>query len=633
MQHPQYSFQERVRYWFDNTLSRGPIALIGWLALASLAIVATAAFLVVLLRITPTGSEQPGLLEAAWMSLMRALDAGTVAGDFGWGFRIVMFVVTLGGIFLTSTLIGILTAGMESKIEELRKGRSKVLEANHTVILGWTEQIFTVVSELVAANANHPDNCIVILSERDKVEMEDALRDKLGDTGNTRVVCRTGSPMELSDLEFASLQTSRAIIILSPEDDDPDSQVLKTILAIVNNPKRRSEPYHIVAAICDQKNLDVVKMVGKDEVELILVGDLIERVIAQTCRQSGLSVVYTELLDFGGDEIYFKTEPSLTGKTFGEMLLAYEESTVIGLHQAGKAPSLKPSFDTKIQQGDQLIFIAEDDDTIKLSDLTYYQVNADAIHVAALTPSAPEKTLILGWNWHAPGIINQLDHYVAPGSEIMVVAAPEEVEREIDRRCHDLRNEIVIFQHGDTTDRRTLDNLHVEQYAHVIVLSDDALPSQKADARTLITLLHLRDMAEKLGQDFAIVSEMLDIRNRNLAEVAQADDYIVSNNLISLMLTQVAEKKALNAVFADIFDPQGAEIYLKPAKNYVQTGIPVNFYTIIEAARQRGELAIGYKLQQYANDASHAYGVVVNPKKSEKQSFIDADRIIVIAEE
>ena len=41
--------------------------------------------------------------------------------------------------------------------------------------------------------------------------------------------------------------------------------------------------------------------------------------------------MYLELLDFGGDEIYFHEEPGLVGKTFGEALLAYEDSSVIGL--------------------------------------------------------------------------------------------------------------------------------------------------------------------------------------------------------------------------------------------------------------------------------------------------------------
>ncbi len=51
-------------------------------------------------------------------------------------------------------------------------------------------------------------------------------------------------------------------------------------------------------------------MVGCYEVEIVLSSDLIARITAQTCRQSGLSVAYLELLDYGGDEIYFKEEPT-----------------------------------------------------------------------------------------------------------------------------------------------------------------------------------------------------------------------------------------------------------------------------------------------------------------------------------
>ena len=60
------------------------------------------------------------------------------------------------------------------------------------------------------------------------------------------------------------------------------------------------------------------------------------------------------------------------------------------------------------------------------------------------------------------------------------------------------------------------------------------------------------------------------MRNRALAEVTRADDFIVGDQLVSLLLTQISENKALNAVFSDLFDPEGSEIYLKPAKDYVQ---------------------------------------------------------------
>src|SRR5512136_2820034 len=104
---------------------------------------------------------------------MRTFDAGTMGGDTGWGFRLVMLGVTIGGVFVISTLIGVLTAGVEGKLEELRKGRSRVIESGHTAILGWSEQIFTIISELAVANENQPRSCLVILADRDKVEMEE----------------------------------------------------------------------------------------------------------------------------------------------------------------------------------------------------------------------------------------------------------------------------------------------------------------------------------------------------------------------------------------------------------------------------------------------------------------------------
>jgi voltage-gated potassium channel Kch len=543
-----------------------------------------------------------------------------------------MLLVTFGGIFVISTLIGVLTSGIEGKIEDLRKGRSRVIESGHTVILGWSPQIFVVISELIVANANQSKSCIVVMGDKDKVEMEEEIRDQVGPTGRTRIVCRRGNPMVLGDLEIVSLHTARSIVILAPEGDSPDSNVIKTMLAITNNPQRRPQPYHIVAEIRDPKNMEAARMVGRDEVELVQVGDLISRIIAQTCRQSGLSVVYTELLDFGGDEIYFHAEPTLAGKTFGEALLAYEDSAVIGLHRPGATPRLNPPMDTRLQADDRLIVIAEDDDAIRLRGTP--EIAADAIQLREPAVRTPERTLILGWNWRAPAIVNELDRYVAPGSVVTVVADDDAAEEAIARRCADLQNQAVTFQAGDTTDRRTLEALEIESYKHVIILCySDMLDAQQADARTLITLLHLREFASRSERPFSVVSEMLDTRNRALAEVTRADDFIVSDRLVSLILSQVSENKALNAVFADIFDPEGSEIYLKLAADYVRLDEPINFYTVVEAARQRNEVAIGYRLTRHADDAAKSYGVVVNPDKSAKITFSEWDRIIVLSED
>jgi hypothetical protein len=294
-------------------------------------------------------------------------------------------------------------------------------------------------------------------------------------------------------------------------------------------------------------------------------------------------------------------------------------------------------MDPRLQDGDQLIAISEDDDTIRLSGLTSLGIEEGLIQLHQPKEPRPERTLILGWNWRAPTIIQELDNYVAPGSVVTVMAdLPDagQEEDEMAHQCPHLTHLNCNFEIGDTTDRRTLEAVAPETYDHLIVLSysDRFEDPQAADARTLITLLHLRDMATRLQKDFSIVSEMLDMRNRALAEVTQADDFIVSDRLISLMLSQISENKRLNAVFTDIFDPDGSEIYLKPAGNYVTLGKPMNFYTVIEAARRRGEVAFGYRLKANAGNAGQSYGVVVNPDKSQKVTFGEGDRIVMLAE-
>ena len=160
-----------LRYKFENTLSAGPIAIIGWLAVVSLAIVLMAALVVAIFGISfdAEANEGTGYVEAAWNLLMRTFDAGNMADDSGWPLRIVTLVVTLGGIFIVSTLIGTITSGMESSIEEMRKGRSRVIERNHTLILGWSPTVFAIINELIIANENQRRPRIVILADHDKV--------------------------------------------------------------------------------------------------------------------------------------------------------------------------------------------------------------------------------------------------------------------------------------------------------------------------------------------------------------------------------------------------------------------------------------------------------------------------------
>ncbi len=56
----------------------------------------------------------------------------------------------------------------------------------------------------------------------------------------------------------------------------------------------------------------------------------------------------------------------------------------------------------------------------------------------------------------------------------------------------------------------------------------DALGEQEADAHSLVTVLHVRDIRDRAGADVAIVTEVLDDRNREIIGGRDDGDVIVS---------------------------------------------------------------------------------------------------------
>lgn len=619
-------WRERLSYRFDNWMSRGTGAIMALLAIATGLFVLLIAVVVGILGAYPDGDSDGEFWDIAWGNLMRTLDPGTMGGDTGWGYRFLMLVVTIGGLVIVASLIGIVSGAFDNKMLELRKGRSKVIESGHTVILGWNNQLFSILAELCIANASNRRNTIVVLANRDKVEMEDEIRAKVSDTASTTIICRHGDRHSPLSLNLVSPTTARSIVVLPDDDDDPhpDVTVIKTVLALLaNDPAEDGTP--IVAELRDPSNLDAARLAGRSRARWVLAGELIDRMTIQTCLQPGLSSVCTELLDFSGDEIYFTPPASLIDRTFHEAQLCFPTSTLIGLAR-GEAITLNPPKDTVIAPHDDLILIAEDDSGIEVASPG--SANPQVICHAEERFAEPERTLMLGYHSSVPGLLHDLGAYVPPGSLVSVVAdqdipplaAPDGLKVETVR--------------ADTTSRAVLENLDVGTYDHVLVLAyRDALATQAADARTLVTLLHLRDIANQAGIHLSVVSEMLDDRNRELAEVTRPDDFIVSDRLASLLLAQVSENRTRLPVFEELFTTGGNEVYVRPAALYVEPGVAVDFYTVVEAAARRGETAIGFRIAAEAHSIAAGYGVRLNPDKREYRSYTKDDSVIVLAED
>nr|WP_272923392.1 NAD-binding lipoprotein [Streptomyces sp. SID5643] len=620
---------DRARYWFDSTLTRGASALVGWMALLCLTVVVPASAVVV--WTDPHAPQSlPGRLVQVWRLTGETLRLG---GATGTPLRVTMSVLlALVALLYVSTLVGLITTALTERLTALRRGRSTVLEQGHVVVLGWSEQVFTVVGELVAANANQRRAAVAVLADRDKTAMEEALATKVGPVGRTRLICRSGPTTDPAVLTLTSPATAGVVLVLPRDEPDADAEVVKTLLALRAALAGVENRPPVVAAVRDDRyRLAAGLAAGPGGV--VLESDAVTaRLIVQAARRPGLSLVHQELLDFAGDEFYLVGEESLTGRPFGDALLSYPTSSVVGLVH-GDTPLLNPPPQTMVAADDLLIVISRDDDTAWPGECGHW-VEKAAMASGPATPTRPERVLLLGWNRRAPLMVEQLRRRARPGSVVDVVAdGGEATVRQVrEARAPDGTGLTLTLHPGDVTRPETLRRLDVHSYDSVIVVGEDPAPGQppdQPDNRTLVTLLLLRQMEEASGRELPVVTELVDDRNRALAPLGPGADVIISGKLIGLLMAQISQNRRLAAVFEELFSADGTGIRLRPAGDYVLPGCETAFATVVAAARERGECAIGYRSHDDAS-TSPGYGVRVNPPKSERRRWTAADEVIVV---
>ncbi len=612
------SLKARIRYWFDSGLSRGPLVVIGWLGLLTLSLIVVTAVVVRILGLVGVNGEDERLTmgESLWQSLLRVVDAGTFAGDTNWGTRFVGLGITVAGIFLAGSLIGLIANLVDQKVERLRKGRSDVLEDGHTLVLGWSPRVPVIVSELVLANESERRAAVVVLADADKTEMEDGLRDQVGNFRTTKLVCRSGNPNLPADLQIVNVAGARSIIVVG----ESDASVVKTLLA-VRSIDPEFENAHVVAEVQSDEAEASIRALFGPRVITVNSDLVVAELTAQACRQRGLAAVFRELLSFDGSEVYFSPFPELEGRTYAEAQLAFESAAVIGRLGTDGLVELNPEPHAVLAPDDQLVAISEDDSTFLMTGLR------DTATASAARPSddlstEPIRLLIVGWSELGPHVVAQLDEFVRPGTVIEIVVDPDHVDParvDAETTAHNARIEVFSDDRGP----EGLALLALERrFEEVIVLGyRHHLSTEEADARTLLTLMAFDQIVEKNElEDVRVVAELLDQRHTPLALATGVDDFVVSDELTSLLIAQLSERHELDQVFSDLFQPKGCILEMRPVSMYVDGA--ATFEELVRAASAQSQSALGYRPLDG--------GVVLNPSKSSDPGLGPDDLLLVV---
>lgn len=252
-------------------MSSGTKGMILWLAGVTVALIFAVSLIEAIARVSIDGKEL-SFPEALWLSMLRTMDPGTMGDGEGAFFRAASLLVTIGRVLVVSSLIGLLANGIADKLAELRRGRSPVMESGHTLILGWSPKIYAIISELTIANENQRHASIVVLAPLDKDEMQHDISARVPDM-TTRLVCRTGVPYELIDLDIAQPARAKSVIVLNTGGIDGDER-------------------------------DVDLFPQGDSGEFIVSERLTALIMAQLSENNELAPVFEDLLDEAGSELH-----------------------------------------------------------------------------------------------------------------------------------------------------------------------------------------------------------------------------------------------------------------------------------------------------------------------------------------
>ncbi|KAF4375034.1 hypothetical protein G4B88_004785 [Cannabis sativa] len=502
--------------------------------------------------------------EALWLSWTFVADSGNHADTEGIGPRIVSVSISSGGMLIFAMMLGLVSDAISEKVDSLRKGKSEVIERNHILILGWSDKLGSLLKQLAIANKSIGGGVVVVLAERDKEEMEMDISKLEFDFMGTSVICRSGSPLILADLKKVSVSKARAIIVLASNEnaDQSDARALRVVLSLTG--VKEGLRGHVVVELSDLDNEPLVKLVGGELIETVVAHDVIGRLMIQCALQPGLAQIWEDILGFENAEFYIKRWPQLDGLRFEDVLLSFPEAVPCGVKVASEGGKiiLNPDDNYVLGEGDEILVIAEDDDTYSPGSIP--EVRRGSCPKIFDPPKYPEKILFCGWRRDIDDMIMVLEAFLPPESELWMFNEVPEKDRE--RKLTDggldiagLVNLKLVHREGNAVIKRHLENLPLETFDSVHESLEDSVV--QSDSRSLATLLLIRDIQSKrlpskdtkstswrfagfshsswiremqqASHKSIIISEILDSRTRNLVSVSRISDYVLSNELVT----------------------------------------------------------------------------------------------------
>ena len=653
----QHSLKHKLKYTIDNYMSRGSSSIF-------MALLFTFFFgflIMVLIRLIANffypDETLNSLLDIPWRVYVAVMEgsAAEADGDSNWLAKFTSILGVLVGLILFSSMVAFITSVFEAKLDELRRGRSIVLEEGHTLILGFGDRILEVVRELIEANESEPDAAIVILSENDKEEMDNYIRDNILDFKTTRIITRSGVVTNINNLKKVMTENAKSIIIinsaanwqLEPEKNLADALVLKSIMSIIALCNGEEHP-PIVCEIHSDRDRDLAQNITKGTVKALNEVSVLSRMIAQlSLSKNGLSVVYNDMVGFDGNEFYFyKPEKEWPNNlTFGKSINHFNSSTPMGIHTEEGEIILNPAKSTPVNPKDELIIFAEDDSTIKFFETPVFSPTTNSIPKVD-TDIRTQRVALLNWTPKTKIITEKLCSYLPKGSELLVCVSKlyDEMGHTKKLLAENYPGIDFFIKQIDMNELKDLEAIEPQNFDSILILSPGGSTIEEMDAYVISQLIRIRQILhlniDTKVQNYKtpkLITEVMDSENIDIILNSGVEDFMVSNQFVSHIMAQVSEEPLALDVYDDLFQAEGSEIYIKPASYYFDFSdkktIKIKYGECMQAAQLRNEIILGIQMHNQQNNKESMFGIKLIPDKSEVFTISAKDGFVALSQD
>eukprot|EP00746_Dinoflagellata_sp_MGD_P001484 gnl/MRDRNA2_/MRDRNA2_102790_c0_seq1.p1 gnl/MRDRNA2_/MRDRNA2_102790_c0~~gnl/MRDRNA2_/MRDRNA2_102790_c0_seq1.p1 ORF type:complete len:726 (+),score=90.36 gnl/MRDRNA2_/MRDRNA2_102790_c0_seq1:1685-3862(+) len=620
-------FWKYVRYRFGHWFAWTPQSTVVILATISLGLLLIG---MVLYRFYVGCSMQ----FAAWRiaEFLIAPDGGIE--EETWAGRLLGIPFSMSGLVIFALLLTLLQTSIDVYLGHLREGRWAIMESEHIVLIGLSDETFSILDELCEAYSSQGGTTIAILSnELSKPDMERKIIQPGADFKKSRIVVRAGDPLVRHDLKQVSVDAASTVIVMSDrtqEKEDRDAFVMSVLIGL----RSQGWPTHgrIVADCNLTRNEPLFDAIGGNVTDIVFIESFLARLMVQCSKYSGLGKVISKAFGSEGSELYVKNVPEhLVGCSFLDASLYYPYAIIIGViaktAQGKPKTHFCPKNSHRFKADEEIVLLAQDamsaiaSDTPCMQSFTTMQsllrpadqlvpVSIPRTSTDALDVREPEQIIVIGWNVSTGVMLLELDFMVPPSSTMLILAQKSVEERkEYLTRTYSRYNRepknITNIHHvvGMLGSRFQLEDLPIplEQASRIFIVADESSDNpQNSDARTLVAILQIRDILVKKGvNNIPVIPEIRSSQTEKNCAAVRACDFIDTSGLPAQVLAAVAYQPKLKGVFQDIISEDGDTTFaVRKLTDYVTEPPPTSF-SFLQASswvRRSGDLLVGWSV-------------------------------------